>query len=419
MSKTKSIRKSILSPKTGKVTLTASQPGAIMLSPDGSTATTTSARIDLRYEAFSSHSGHSPSTANLPRVTEVTSKISAMTFFGGSAIRDFPNMRNWVRTYGAEGRGSYTYNMALGSTAVGDSEWKQHSSAVARRDSGYCSDVAADSDHATSRRWSASSSSSSAKTKSPVYHTTSLQVPIQIPAHKKSFVPTFHSCIASRVYVLWLTVSVTSCGGSSTSKTTLAVPLQIGVEEPETSADDGEGPQAALVRGGHGGGRGRGAPPAPDPLRPRSRVRAACVAGVRGLGGVADGRDDSNPFIPPSPGLAAPKADCQALVRSHLSPQEADGEVWNIGHNHNLYQVAYGHCLFIISARVRAMTWPAKMGDGDVGLLVGQALKQFGNDTRLEASGTAKCRTENPLEGAGPLEAFWMIRNTPFTGPDW
>ncbi|KAK8091172.1 hypothetical protein PG994_000677 [Apiospora phragmitis] len=252
MAKTKSIRRSILSPKTGKVALTAAQPGAIMLSPDGSTATTTSARIDLRYEAAS---GQASSAAGLPKVTEVASKVSAVTFFGGNAIRDFPNMGNWVRTYGVEGRGSYTYNTTLGSTAVGDLEWKQHFSAQARRDSGYCSDVAdADSDHSSSatsndrRRWSASSSPSHSSTlkrttkpAAPVYHTASLQVPIRIPTQKKTFAPTFHSCIASRVYVLWLTVSVSS--GSSTSKTTLAVPLQIGVEDPETPGPNGEGPR--------------------------------------------------------------------------------------------------------------------------------------------------------------------------------
>lgn len=256
MAKTKSVRRSILSPKTGKVTLIAAQPGAIMLSADRSTATTTSARIDLQYEA--SPACQSPS--NLPKITEVTSKVSAVTFFGGNSIRDFPNMGNWVRTYGAHGRGSFTYNAPLGSAAVKeDLEWTQEKSlqhtTATRRDSGYCSDVAADSDHSSataknnsSRRWSASSSSSSsssAKTKpSPVYHTASLQVPISIPTHKKTFAPTFHSCVVSRVYVLWLTVSLSSCGGSSTSKTTLGVPLQIGVnpDTPLAGEDEGERP---------------------------------------------------------------------------------------------------------------------------------------------------------------------------------
>ncbi|KAK8079618.1 arrestin [Apiospora hydei] len=171
---------------------------------------------------FFSSSGQSPSAAaNMPRVTEVTSKISAMTFFGGSAMRDFPNMGNWVRTYGAEGRGSYTYNMALGSTAVDELELGSLRQPTMER----LLELLLIQD------------------KLPVYHTASLQVPINIPAHKKTFAPTFHSCIASRVYVLWLTVSVSSCGGSSTSKTTLAVPLQIGVEEPEAPGADGEGPR--------------------------------------------------------------------------------------------------------------------------------------------------------------------------------
>ncbi|KAK8128592.1 Arrestin [Apiospora sp. TS-2023a] len=248
MAKTRSVRRSILSPKTGRVTLTAAQPGAIILSADGSAATTTSARIDLRYEASSS--GQSPSS--MPRITEVTSKVSAVTFFGGNSINDFPNMGNWVRTYGAQGRGSFTYNAALGSTSFegGELEWTQETSVQpTRRDSGYCSDVAADSDHSattnsssSSRRWSASSSSSSAKTKpSPVYHTASLQVPISIPTHKKTFAPTFHSCVVSRVYVLWMTITLSSCGGSSTSKTTLGVPLQIGVDPDAPLTGEGEG----------------------------------------------------------------------------------------------------------------------------------------------------------------------------------
>ncbi|KAK8868499.1 arrestin protein [Apiospora arundinis] len=246
MTKTKSVRKSILSPKTGKITLTAAQPGAVMVSPNGSAGTTTtSARIDFTYEAAS---GQSSSSA-LPKVTEVTSKISAVTFFGAGAIKDLPNMGNWVRTYGAEGRGSYTYNTNLGSMAIKDFEWEQHISAQARRDSGYCSDFAGDSDHSGGgggggRRWSNSSSTkshnNSSSSSSPIYHTASLQVPVALPTHKRMFVPTFHSCIVSRVYVLWLTVTVSSCGGSSTSKTTLGVPLQIGVE-PDASLEAGEG----------------------------------------------------------------------------------------------------------------------------------------------------------------------------------
>ncbi|KAK8118480.1 uncharacterized protein PG998_003106 [Apiospora kogelbergensis] len=242
MSKTKSVRKSILSPKTGKVTLTAAQPGAVMLSPDGSTGTATSARIDLTYESSpSSSSSHS-----LPKVTEVTSKVSAVTFFGSGAIKDLPNMGNWVRTYGAEGRGSYTYNTSLGTTAVEGVEWRKQpiSAAPARRDSGYGSDMAADhSDHSvpSGRRWSSSSSSSKSSASKPssspsVCHTASIQVPVQLPTHKRMFVPTFHSCIVSRVYVLWLTVTVASGGGSSSAKTTLGVPLQIGVE-PDGGAD--------------------------------------------------------------------------------------------------------------------------------------------------------------------------------------
>ncbi|KAK8029153.1 arrestin [Apiospora marii] len=292
MAKTKSVRRSILSPKTGRVTLTAAQPGAIMLSADGSAATTTSARIDLRYEAASSSSssGQSP-PSSLPRITEVTSKVSAVTFFGGNSINDFPDMGNWVRTYGAQGRGSFTYNTSLGSTAVGagDLEWQQEKSAqaIARRDSGYCSDAAADSDHPSAtgssggRRWSAvssSSTSSSAKTTkpAPVYHTASLQVPISLPTHKKTFAPTFHSCVVSRVYVLWLTISLSSCGGT-TSKATLGVPLQVGVDSDTSVSADAEGERPPSFEAA------MEAAEAEEHLRPRRTFRAPEEGGFGGM----------------------------------------------------------------------------------------------------------------------------------------
>ena len=67
----------------------------------------------------------------------------------------------------------------------------------------------------------------------PAPYTGTLQIPIHLPTEKKTFLPTFHSCITSRVYVLNLTVSL-SCGGTASSLA-LAVPLQVGVLEPSSA----------------------------------------------------------------------------------------------------------------------------------------------------------------------------------------
>jgi hypothetical protein len=67
-----------------------------------------------------------------------------------------------------------------------------------------------------------------ARSGSSVVHSAILQVPIKLPLHKKTFIPTFHSCIASRVYTLQLALSVSS--GTTSSTINLSVPLQVAVD---------------------------------------------------------------------------------------------------------------------------------------------------------------------------------------------
>ena len=79
----------------------------------------------------------------------------------------------------------------------------------------------------------------------PAPYTGTLQIPIHLPTEKKTFLPTFHSCITSRVYVLNLTVSL-SCGGTASSLA-LAVPLQVGVLEPASTTTTNTSSTAAAA----------------------------------------------------------------------------------------------------------------------------------------------------------------------------
>lgn len=82
--------------------------------------------------------------------------------------------------------------------------------------------------------------------------------------------------------MLWLTVSLSSCGGGGTSKTTLGVPLQVGVD-PADASSGGEGAErppsfeAAME-----------AAEAEAHLRPRRTFRAP-LEGGDGLPGYGDG----------------------------------------------------------------------------------------------------------------------------------
>ncbi|KAI1381959.1 hypothetical protein F4677DRAFT_400386 [Hypoxylon crocopeplum] len=212
MQKSKTLRKTILSPKSGKVTVTATQPGAAMLSPDGQTIAPTT--VPLNFE-FVPASGE----ARPPKVTGISSKVTAVTYFSAGGINHYPNLKDWHRAFGSEGRGSYSGTTSVSTGPLSEVRWTRHLTAQARRDSGYGSETlsSSDSDRTARKR----------KASSPIFYNAHLQVPIRLPTHKKTFVPTFHSCISSRVYVLWLTVALAS--GGATAHLTLGVPLQVGV----------------------------------------------------------------------------------------------------------------------------------------------------------------------------------------------
>ncbi|KXJ95190.1 hypothetical protein Micbo1qcDRAFT_157024 [Microdochium bolleyi] len=220
MSKTKTLRKNILSAKSGKVTVSATQPPAAMVSADGRSAADTSVCVDLQFD---------PATADAipPKVAITAAKVTAHSYWSASGVQTMPNLGDGLRSP-ADGRGSYPGAANLAITApVHDNSWKQHLPQQARRDSGYGSETASDSDNTRS-------GSKNGKKTSLMHHSTRVQVPVKLPTDKKMFIPTFHSCIVSRVYVLNLNVTLTT-GAGSTVHTTLAVPLQIGVMPPDNN----------------------------------------------------------------------------------------------------------------------------------------------------------------------------------------
>lgn len=256
MSKTKSVRKNLLSAKLGKLTASADQPRAIMLRPDGQVAAGTAAQIDLRFEPACA--GTAP-----PKVTAISSKITAHTYFSAGPIGSAPNMGDFTKAGISDRRGVYSTSVNLPAAGEKPTAWTAHQ---ARRDSGYFTDTAPENTASEGeeeeerqqqqqqrrRRKSTTIANlvrpskqhqqyqSPARPTSPIYHATTAHVPVsRLPTSKKFFVPTFHSCIASRVYTLHVSLQVTAGGGSTTLS--LDLPLQVGVEPPEMApAGQGE-----------------------------------------------------------------------------------------------------------------------------------------------------------------------------------
>ncbi|KAK0643449.1 arrestin [Cercophora newfieldiana] len=224
MHKTKSLRRNLLASKLGRLTATAIQPTPAVLKADGlHMASTPMAQVNLSFE---------PSSADItpPKISGVSGKVTAITFFSSGTISTYPNLGDWNQPFAsAEKRGSYSTSVGLPPLATPKARWSQYLTSPARRDSGYASETNEESDSSSqkskSKRRRQSSISGGA---SPVYHMAELQIPIALPTDKKMFIPTFHSCIASRVYTLHLSLAVSV--GTATSTVSLTVPLQVAVE---------------------------------------------------------------------------------------------------------------------------------------------------------------------------------------------
>ncbi|GAB0137325.1 hypothetical protein EsDP_00005596 [Epichloe bromicola] len=219
MSKTKTIRKNLFSAKAGKLTVSASQPSAIMLSADGHKASSSVARIDLEF---------APSSADCapPKINSVSGKITSYTFFGAAPTDLLPNLGSRA-IYTPNPSLSYTATTSLfnynNNKATDKLEWQMRN-VSGRRDSGYSSLGITDEDQ--SENDFSVAAKKPGKT-CPIRQNAVIQIPFDIPlSNKKIFLPTFHSCLISRTYTLHLNLSV----GPTNTTMSLAIPLQIGVE---------------------------------------------------------------------------------------------------------------------------------------------------------------------------------------------
>ncbi|RDA95222.1 hypothetical protein CP533_1839 [Ophiocordyceps camponoti-saundersi (nom. inval.)] len=209
--KCKTIRKSLFSAKAGKLIVKASQPGAVMLTPDAHSASTTTVRIAFEFFPASSH--HTP-----PKLSFATGKLTSATFFGAAPTDLLPNLGS-RSVYTANPSLSYTTTTGLFSHCLVGMTWHQRDT-TGRRDSGYSSlsfdENGYDSDGSEGRAGGCRNRYSSL-----------VEIPFTIPmSNRKLFLPTFHSCLISRTYTLHVSLSV----GATNATINLAVPLQIGVD---------------------------------------------------------------------------------------------------------------------------------------------------------------------------------------------
>ncbi|KAL2812491.1 hypothetical protein BJX63DRAFT_432574 [Aspergillus granulosus] len=206
----KDVKRGTLRPRQGRLVAAAAQPKPLQLHPPSKPSAelvSTAATVHLRFDPV----GDEPP----PRLGTIWSKLRVATYYASHPWEDYPNSAA-IAVMGLSGEGVYWETVPLSKMCLASAQWTRHATgSLVRRDS-LQSTSSADS-----------LTGPSACFAGDVYYTASVVVPVTLPTDK-AWVPTFHSCLISRVYTLELCVSYhTPNMNLLTPTVSLKVPVQL------------------------------------------------------------------------------------------------------------------------------------------------------------------------------------------------
>ncbi|GJD01411.1 arrestin [Colletotrichum higginsianum] len=186
LSRTRSVRRSILSVHKDRIIITAAQPQAVHVSIGGHQLPSSQPMVSLDFAFESSSAASFP-----PEVTLNQVKLEAQTWFTGTPMKVVPDLGDPRDAAGLRHELRYSTNVKLSTTDTGVILWHK--------------DDANEGQKVTS--WQSTA-----------------RIPIRLPTAHKMFLPTFYNCFIARSYILHVSVTF---GGS---KTNLSIPLQIATQ---------------------------------------------------------------------------------------------------------------------------------------------------------------------------------------------
>ncbi|KAF2751520.1 hypothetical protein M011DRAFT_464243 [Sporormia fimetaria CBS 119925] len=212
----KVLKKGLFKGRLGTLTAQAVQPRPLTIPGARSTNNSpiaTVARVLLRFD---------PSAESLepPRLGSIVTKMRVSTYYASAPRHNFPTRSSLGFDLA---QGLYQQTICLSTLCIASAPWQQHTAAanpspdITRRDSAYSSSSSATGILPPSKDYRKDS-----------FYTAEIIVPVTLP-NNKNFLPTFHSCLISRIYTLCLSVSAhTAAIGAPTLH--LKVPIQICAE---------------------------------------------------------------------------------------------------------------------------------------------------------------------------------------------
>jgi hypothetical protein len=263
-SKSKTVKKGVFSGALGRITVSAAQPAAVLIDPAAYAAGTyhaqpgtsgiTTAHLNVRFDPAAGSNGA------MPRIGSIVYRIKSTTFHGVRGVKELPDEQVRIAPHEASTSAYSTTVMGvpLKECALVREGWvrqeeRERPPVYERRDSGYSTaslssagtsplpspglnadgtvPSAASYLHVPGQTITPSLSTKQSKQNGPATdYTTTLRVPITLPPNKL-WLPTFHSCLVSRWYVLSLEVQIhPPAKGVPSFCVGLRVPLQICVK---------------------------------------------------------------------------------------------------------------------------------------------------------------------------------------------
>ncbi|KAE8359336.1 hypothetical protein BDV27DRAFT_149680 [Aspergillus caelatus] len=190
------IRKGLFRTATGQLKLSADQPRPLVVQLRGCEPSVTSsilAKLNLRFDPVEDEQP--------PQLDTVCSQLKVMTFLSVLPFTDFPT--NAPNEWNQMNRRTFQQVIPLLNIQVGSVVWQKEIETHSAQDGIFCQ-------HGAQQK---------------TYYTASISIPTSLP-QGKSFIPTFHSCYISRIYILKLKVSYLTLS-RLTGTNSIKLPIQI------------------------------------------------------------------------------------------------------------------------------------------------------------------------------------------------
>lgn len=226
----KSMSKGILRPSLGTITVEAARPDRLKLKRREEGVShrfcTVPVNVNLRFDS-------TRRTTQVPEISKIASRLEVNTFYTTSSHKDLPRKDDALYD---RNRRVYTKHLPSASVTPEKAVWE---TASAKHE-----DLYPEPTHLETANYERGLTAEPSPTPNGSSRVAKLLVPVSIPV-PTDLVPSFHSCLISRTYILEMSIKLTSQGCNRSVN--LRLPLQISADLGDRAVEFSAGDQTTTV----------------------------------------------------------------------------------------------------------------------------------------------------------------------------